>query len=366
MDLATAEEQNANIVDELGCSSLATPGKVVQCMRNKTTEEIQKVVPKIWDTVKKIWAFPPEEAASNPKGLDLPGKLGTWRVAHVCRLSQITALHICKCAGVAIVDGKVVTKPLIQALKEGMVDVPFILGSLAQEPDAQPGRILWDSPVKDFQELVNQTFRPWGTGTGSKILDIYASDLKSGGPQKAYDSILADYGANCANIDVAKTAAQGFSSPVYSYVITQCPVKPVWNFDPKYQNRFSFHSFDVLAGLKAYGLFAFTLGLPVYTPHECDLQFGDIIRAGWVQLAYNGRLDSKSPGGWRAVNDVPGFPSNYNVGIIGTTVNGCDRSPSEAVATKCDAKSQTQTNFKDDICTWWNSKGFDQRFWWSN
>lgn len=123
-----------------------------------------------------------------------------------------------------------VTKPLLKALKEGMVDVPLILGSLAQEPDAQPARILWDTPVSDFKELVNKTFRPWGMGAGSKILSIYESDLKSGGPQKAYDSIIADYGATCGNIDVAKTAAQGFSSPVYSYVITQCPVQPVWNF----------------------------------------------------------------------------------------------------------------------------------------
>ena len=73
MDLRTAEKQNADIVKELGCSTLGTTKKVVQCMRNKTTEEIQSVVPKVWDTVKKIWAFPPEQAASNPKGLDLPG-----------------------------------------------------------------------------------------------------------------------------------------------------------------------------------------------------------------------------------------------------------------------------------------------------
>ena len=228
MDLHTAEEQNKDIVSQLGCSDVGSSEKVVQCMRNKSVEDIRKTVPKTWDTVKRIWALPPAEAAKNPKGLDLPGEISDLNVG----IKRFGCHNICYMlsTGVAIVDGVVVKKPLLDALHEGMIDVPLILGTMAQEPDAQPNKVLWDTSVSDFKKLINDTFQPWGKGTGPKVLEMYEDELNSGGPEKAYCTLIADYGATCANIDVAKAAAQGFSSPVYSYVITQCPVDPVWNF----------------------------------------------------------------------------------------------------------------------------------------
>lgn len=122
------------------------------------------------------------------------------------------------------------TKPLLEGLSEGMIDVPLVIGTLAQEPDALPNKILWDTPVSDYNSLINESFQPWGKDIGPTILDMYEKELETGGPEKAYCTLIADYGATCASMDVARTAAVGFSSPVYSYVITQCPVNPMWNF----------------------------------------------------------------------------------------------------------------------------------------
>ena len=137
--------------------------------------------------------------------------------------------------------------------------------------------------------------------------------------------------------------------------------------DLSYKNRFAFHSFDVLAGLRDYGIFSSTLDLPLYQPHQCDLQYGDIVRQGWTQLAHTGRLDPTSPGGWNSINDTDDFPSSYNVGIIGSKVNGCSRSPAgQTEGQTCHAQAQTINNFKRDTCQFWTLRGIDQRYWWAN
>lgn len=45
-------------------------------------------------------------------------------------------------------------------------------------------------------------------------------------PQKAYDSIGADLGVTCGNIELAVAAGMGFSSPVYSFHNTYEPSSP--------------------------------------------------------------------------------------------------------------------------------------------
>lgn len=127
-------------------------------------------------------------------------------------------------------DGIVVKTDLIGALEQGTIDVPFIVGTMAQEPDLSPDKIVWDVGKHNFSIMVNNSFSPWGEDVGGEILSAYSNEVETGGPQKAYDSILTDYGVLCGNVDVAKAAAKGFKSPVYSYVMSQCPAEPMWNF----------------------------------------------------------------------------------------------------------------------------------------
>eukprot|EP01138_Halocafeteria_seosinensis_P014697 gb/GECG01015002.1/.p1 GENE.gb/GECG01015002.1/~~gb/GECG01015002.1/.p1 ORF type:complete len:606 (+),score=65.30 gb/GECG01015002.1/:1-1818(+) len=340
MTLVEAEKQNADIPKQLNCLKENDPGATVACMRNKSSDEIKKVVPASWDSTKGLWGFPPSEAAHDPKGLNA--------------------------AGVAIVDGRVVQTDLLSALEEGTIDVPFIVGTMAQEPDLSPNKVVWGMKKSNFSKLVNDSFSPWGDDVGEHILSAYSKEMETGGPQKAYDSILTDYGVSCGNMEVAMAAARGFRSPVYSYVMSQCPEKPMWNFDIFYQNRFAFHTFELFAAINQYDIYSALLGLPSYTPESCDIQYGKLVRSAWTQLSYDGRLDPDSPSGWLAINDVAGFPSSYNVGVIGNTIDGCHRLPTLSKQQQCVVKARNVNSYKKSTCSWWKSIGFDMRFWWSN
>ena len=78
MSLNEGEKQNAEIPKKMGCSNKADPKATVACMKSQSIDEIKKVVPSSWDSTSGLWGFPPAEAAHNPRGLDVPGKLSIY------------------------------------------------------------------------------------------------------------------------------------------------------------------------------------------------------------------------------------------------------------------------------------------------
>ena len=320
--LSQAEEQNAHVVEQLGCAHLDGASQRLSCMRHASTHDIQKLIPGSWDSLKLIWGLPPPPAAK--LGLD----------------------------GIAIVDGCIVTLPLLEALQNRTIDVPLILGSMAQEPDAQPDRIVSNYTASQWSALLQQVFTPWGGQVPHKVQTLYAAETAASF-SNAYSTMIADYGAFCANAAVAAAAARSLRSPVYHYVIDQPPSSPVWNFDPRAPNTLSFHSWDILSGFRNYGIFSEPLGLPLYQPSARDLQLGAIIRSGWQQLITRGHLDSSLPGGWASVPPsaaggakVP--PSGYVTGVI--RANG----------------TQSVLGHRQEVCAFWFNLGLSQGYWWAN
>jgi len=320
--LADAETQNADVVVKLGCAEHQGAAARLQCMRGASTQAVQQLIPSSWDSLKKIWGLPPPPAA----------KLGLQ--------------------GIAIVDGCVVTLPLLQALQNRTIDVPIILGSMAQEPDAQPDRIVSNYSRTEWDTLLRSVFLPWGEDVPGKVQSLYASQTADS-YEMAYSTMIADYGAFCANAAVAAVAARSLNSPVYHYVIDQPPSKPVWNFDKRAPNTLSFHSWDILSAFDNYGIFSQPLDLPLYQASTRDVALGATIRDGWSQLMRYGHLDADSKAGWRSVpssahGGAHEAPSGYITGVI--KANG----------------TQSIAGYRQEVCAFWYNLGLSEGFWWAN
>jgi carboxylesterase type B len=337
MDLATAERQNLPLVAQLGCTSnlsdeVEAARQVVACLRNKTMQQLQAAVPEAWDTSKFLWEFPPASAAS--KGMQYNG--------------------------VAIVDGVLVTHSLQDALIQNVNPVPLVITSMAQETDAQPGQVVIDMPTDQFQQLVLQTFAPWGEAQAKDIWEAYQPELAQGGPQMVYDSIMADYGQTCASAITAAIGAAHSPHPVYYVVFTSEPSHPIWGFDPTYQPRFSFHSWDIVAGLGHFDLWSSTRGRPAFQPQQSDLLFQSTVVELFTNFSRDGALnptagwsaalsqcESYPPPSWDPANIT--LPQCYTVVNVGTA-----------------GRVESSSNFRSSVCDMWLAAGFDQRFWWSN
>jgi hypothetical protein len=254
--------------------------------------------------------------------------------------------------GIAIVDGCIVTAPLLQALQNRTIDVPLILGSMAQEPDAQPDRLVGNFSEQQYAEMLERAFSPWGVTAPAKVRQLYAQEEVQG-INMAYSSMIADYGAFCGNAAVAATAARSLLSPVYHYVIQEQPSAPVWNFDVRAPSKLAFHSWDILSGFGNYGIFSGPLGLPLYNASARDLALGLTIRSAWFQLMQTGALQEESNAGWQPVPKsaqggatVP--PAGYTTGVI--LANGTSSRP----------------DYRKHFCEFWFHLGLSEGYWWAN
>lgn len=65
-------------------------------------------------------------------------------------------------------------------------------------------------------------------------------------PQQCYDSISADIGDICGNLKLAQLLSPYITSPLYFYIATQFPYKPMCLDDAGvYCSRYAFHTFDL-------------------------------------------------------------------------------------------------------------------------
>lgn len=188
MSLAQAEQQNANIVTQTGCAQAGyTSTQVVSCMRALPYSALFNLIPHSWYTP-DIWGLP-------------PGPLGA------------------NYAGLCIVDGQTVTVPLQVALSTAMNDVPIVFGNMQCEPDESPVQNVQGLSIAQWENLVRYTFENWtnAASVSSNMIALYAAE-DAVNPQKAYDSIVADYGLYCGQIILMQEVLPGSrKSPTYVY-----------------------------------------------------------------------------------------------------------------------------------------------------
>lgn len=90
-----------------------------------------------------------------------------------------------------MVDGKLVTQPVLEALRSNVVDVPLLLSAMQYEADCLPDvDLLALSPEQWKQYLLNK-MAPWGRDVAKQIYDLYEPEARASA-QKAFGAILSD------------------------------------------------------------------------------------------------------------------------------------------------------------------------------
>lgn len=267
-------------------------------------------------------------------------------------------------SGLVIVDGRVLTLPFLDAMRTGLVDVSAIIGNMGQEPvrswcyvtqyylpqrhmqDASPDNRVKQWNLSEWNSFLNTTFQAWGADTGALVYAEYA-DSALVDRQKAYDEITTDYGLTCANIDVGVAAKAGgsYRSPVYIYVNQWMPGVPIKQSE-SYSVEWAFHTWDLTNAFESWGS---------YEPIPSDLQQSQLQQKWWYEFMATGKLGPAS--GWQTIDAAPGFPSSYNVFVIGDQLKPPYLPPT------------AQVNYKQVQCTFWadlmgSTVELRERFWW--
>lgn len=76
-----------------------------------------------------------------------------------------------KYGGVVIVDGRVVTHSFLDALSEGLVDVPLIMGNMQYENDGGPPDDFSRYSQQEWDDFLSIYFQPWGDDVGKGIAE---------------------------------------------------------------------------------------------------------------------------------------------------------------------------------------------------
>lgn len=326
MGMPQAYAQNAPIVSGLGCAPPgSTPQQQLDCMRGLPATTLGAAVPASWDTPY------------------------LWGIDHLSTSGR-------DFAGLTIVDGTVITQSFQSALADGLIDVPFIIGSMGQESDIAPDNRIEGYTMPQWQALLNQSLAPWAASDPNFAAGVWmryyadavmtngSSDVIVTAPQRAYDSLNADYGLQCANAEIAVGAKRGrFKSPIYLYVDQWTLGKPV-PVSGGYNRTWAYHTWDYVCVIEDWNADA-------GQPSPTDLGQRDLLQTVWREFIFNGTVSSY---GWRSVEQVDGFPAHYGSLVIGTP----DLPPFQPTAFTVD--------YRADNCAYLAAHGFDSRFWWCN
>lgn len=342
LPMASAEVQNADIIAQTGCKHAhSTYTEVLACMRKMTPRQLTDLIPESWDT---------------------PGLFGLPLTT--------TGEHW---AGLVIVDGKTIPYPYDEALARGDVssNVPFMVGAMGQECDEWPEVDVQTYSSSQWRDYLVDYFQPWDapdatTSVGAQIYELYSNE-SSANPQKAYDSLMSDYGQNCANLQIAQHALAPlgrYSAPIFHFVnnyhLSNTYGTGGTDDDrSEYVVRYAFHVLDYLMALEQWD--AFDDG--DYVPDERDLQGTALIQTLWYNFMVTGNPTpitpitnsttlKTPPAPWKAANEVQGWPESFNTYVLQSDSG---------------VESATVVNFSRDKCSYLHKIGVSEReFWWCN
>ncbi|CAJ1380992.1 unnamed protein product [Effrenium voratum] len=297
MDRRTKEDQDRRLIlPKTPCTSLEG-AELLECLYELDAEVLDKALPESYQVFDSLYDYP------------------TNRVGLSSRVS--TLVHV---------DGHTVTFALEDALQEGLVDVPILFQSMAQELGCAPAPQLADISRQNFSHFLRDSFAVYGEGVAEEIDALYQHYEP---PEKGGYAIDADTGAACGLRRLTQAAAKGFKSPVYWSTVTAGPSRPMPG------QRFAFHNWDLTAAAEIFD---------DYEPSNEDLSLGRRLRADWFELAIFGTL--REAEGWKKVQDsAPGQ-------VIGSEVG--------------ELSNRWNADHKATECAFWTSIGVDQRWWWIN
>ncbi|CAJ1049936.1 para-nitrobenzyl esterase [Xyrichtys novacula] len=189
---------------------------------------------------------------------------------------------------VAVVDGYVLEAPPFDVWENKGVysDVPYLIGTTAQEADFSPAAeniSMWT--WGDYEWFVTEKLQTFSKSLPKDALDLYPHSepcpTKDRCPERAYTTMVTDIRNTCPNNDLALRAAAALNSPVYRFVVTYTPSGPVNSSGNllTFPSRFSFHCLDIVA---FFGGLEGALGKPL---SDKDKNFQDLITHHVVNFA---------------------------------------------------------------------------------
>ena len=364
LPLHHAELQNANIIAQTQCTGEGrSNSEVLACLRGMSPQQLVQLIPDSWNTP-GLFGMP----------LDPSGE--HW-------------------AGLVIVDGVTIPYAFDEALARGDVssNVPLMIGAMGQECDEWPDFQVQTYSDAQWRKYLIDYFTPWDAlpaattkkttlidadreniSVGERLYHLYRNE-SSDNPQKAFDSLMSDYGNNCANVQIAQhalTPAGQYKAPIYHFV-NNYHLSKSFVSDPStnYTVRYASHVYDYLMALEQWN--AFDNG--AYLPDERDLQGSALLQTLWYNFMLTGsptpvgrdtytspstahaslsggRVKTHTLSPWKAFDDVSNFPHNYNTYVIQSD-NG--------------EESRTVQNYHSEKCDYLHTIGISERqFWWCN
>jgi para-nitrobenzyl esterase len=291
--VAAQQAQHASIVTAMGCGS-GDAATVVACMRNKPIVDLLQALPLGPDH------GPPETNVTHSWLI----KDSIFNVPiHADGLRMPTLLSV---------DGLCPEKPLLEALREPIIDVPLVVSTMAQEQGQWAGNH-FNASSMSAPEFVAQLGRYFdemlGEGFGAELATHYEADIAES-PQKAWGSIAADIAMTCGNMEVAAAAAAGFGSPVYRVYNTMHSDTRMWAYHHQ-----DMHLAQTDAGAR-----------------------GRRLRGWWREFAATGAVAD-----WRAAAGGGG-------GIVTNVV--------------ANNSLHAERAFKAGVCALWREHGAGPEFWW--
>jgi hypothetical protein len=261
--------------------------------------------------------------------------------------------------GLVTVDGVTVPLPLVDGLAARFTDIPTIFQTQAQEPALGPAENDENMTTAQFRARLSTAFSQWPAVSPDALLSMYHDEMTSGGPQRVYETIVADMRVVCGNIAVAKVAADSKprrTSKQYYTVVVAKPSHPLYIFDDTNGIRNSAHFVDLESLL---GLVGGSGGCCVNTswsacnpqprcnrqtpgPHghvyverDADRAQTATLRRAVVEFAATGEVK-----GWLTA-DVGGMLlNNTEVAVV--------------------------PHLREERCLYWRERGFGPEFWWAN
>ena len=217
----------------------------------------------------------------------------------------------------AIMDGYVLKESPFQAFVNGRGnDVPVMIGTTAQETDANPPDSdhigAWNQST--YESNVRQKLETFSDVIAEIALRLYPVTTHTPTPvyEYLYTTMATDVRMTCGNDYFGLILATSFKSPVYRYVLTHILSNPFsTRANATFPKKFSVHGMDV-------GGFYKTMG-ELIVPHRKlsgnDMTYQNVMRQEMTSFITTGRPNStiwnQFPGNTATISDtvkvVPGY-----------------------------------------------------------
>ncbi|XP_033740254.1 uncharacterized protein LOC117327407 [Pecten maximus] len=180
-----------------------------------------------------------------------------------------------------------------------------MIGTTANEIDFDPTLLTMNTwNWTEYQHQVESHLGTFGPGLAEDALKLYPINVTS--PEYEYTRMGADIRVGCPNDKMSRVISMGMKSPVYRYVVTSQPSKPVHPLGFPFPASYSFHIWDLFAYFD-------TIKDYIKPLAPSDRNFQDIIRREALSFV---RTGAPFTGGWQPYSQGMTALLSENISVV--------------------------------------------------